>query len=213
MASRVCVGCGLTTDIDGRLIVNTGGAVWTYGCSEVLGVPIVCGSDGVLRSGMPEKSHIRGIQYSPQVSGQVTSATFGSPVIGGGNFNFGPPIVDVVANPSDCLAMRVFVRHGINHALFTKFGAGNSHVTTGTALTVTGSIIAFGDAHQQWRHDGSVVVIAFDSQNSTEVTQFILVAGGTATFSAQPYINVAAYNGNTTFANHTAVLDVDAFHN
>lgn len=51
--ARVCVSCGLTTDVDGRLIVNTGSAVWPFACAETSGTRIRCGSDGVLRLAAP----------------------------------------------------------------------------------------------------------------------------------------------------------------
>jgi hypothetical protein len=50
MPRQICTGCGLTTDANGNLIVNTGDAVWDYPCSDTLGGRIYCGSDGILRA-------------------------------------------------------------------------------------------------------------------------------------------------------------------
>ncbi len=210
MAARVCYSCGLTTDDQGRLMVNTGGAEWPYGCVETNGVPIVCGADGILRSGMPEKFHIRDQQFTPQVSGQVTSATFGSPTPGGGEEDWGTPLVYVLENPSDCLPMQVAVRYGIHHAFWTKTGSGNSQTLYGLRLDVTGSIVTSNDHHQQWRHDGSITSLIMDTASS-ETQLYTLPAGGTATFTATPIINVVSYNGNTTLTNLALVLDVDAW--
>lgn len=211
MASRVCYGCGLTVDGLGNLIANTGGAAWPYACPETNGVPIVCGSDGVLRSGMPEKFHIRDIQYTPFLTGQVNSATFGSPIIGGASKDFGPALTYVLDNPSDCLPMTVAIRYGVHHMALTKVGSGNSLVLVGTNMTTMGGIVASNEAHQQWRHDGSVSAIVFDSQNSTEVNLYTLAAGGSATITARAHIVLTAYNGNTSLTNHSAVLDVEAW--
>lgn len=51
--SKVCVSCGLTLDTDGRLIVNTGGAVWPYACAEAAGgSTLYCNpATGVLHGG------------------------------------------------------------------------------------------------------------------------------------------------------------------
>ncbi len=209
--ARVCISCGLTTDSQGRLIVNTGGAEWEYACAESNGVPIVCGSDGVLRSGMPEKFHVREQEYSSTRNGLATSATFGSPTPGGGSVDFGDPMVIVLENPSDCLPMRVAVRFGIHHMAMTKTGSGNTSILVGVDLTVTGGIVATNEAHQQWRHDGSVNAMIWDTQNGTETLLFDLAAGATATFSAQNHIIVTAYNGNTNITNHLGVLDVEAW--
>lgn len=211
MASRVCISCGLTTDDQGRLIANTGDAVWPYGCPETNGVPIVCGADGVLRLGQPEKFHTRNIQYSGSLSGQADSATFGSPTPGGAAVDFGAPLVYVLNNPSSCLPMTVASRHGIHHCALGKTGAGDAFVLYGTRLTVSGGIVAVTDAHQAWRHNGSVTSITFDTMNSTRTDVYTLAAGGAATFTAQRYILVTGTTNIPNLTSHVALLDVDAW--
>ncbi len=207
--AKVCFSCGLTVDSQGRLIVNTGGAEWPLGCAETNGQAIYCGADGVVRTA-PEKFHTREQRFSPSATGQVTSATFGSPTIGGGTEDWGTPLTYVLANPSECLPMRVAVRYGIHHAIWAKIGAGNSQTLYGLRLAVTGSIVDTNEVHQQWRHDGSVNQVSMDTPGQ-ETLMFTLPAGGTATFTATPIINVASYNGNTTLTNLILVLDVDAW--
>lgn len=208
--ARVCIACGLKADDQGRLYVNVGDSAWPYGCAETNGAPVYCGSDGVLRVA-PEKFRIRTDQRTSFRTGQVTSATFGSPTIGGADKNFDSPLIHLLENPSDCLPMQVAVRYGVHHAALTKVGAGNSQVLYGMKLTITGGIVDTNEAHQQWRHDGSVSAIVFDTQNGTEVNLYTLAPGASATISAQPYINVPSYNGNTTLTNFSGVLDIDAW--
>lgn len=210
--ARVCTGCGLTTDDQGRLIVNTGDATWDLTCSYVNGIPIVCGPDGVLRLSEPQRLHTRQVFYSSALSGQITSATFGSPVIGGATANFGLPLEITIDNSDGCLPMRVAARHGIHHAALGKTGAGDTRTQYGTTMTISGSVVDVTDAHQQWGHDGSVTSIVFDAMNSTRFDMYTVPAGGSALFSAQRYISVASYNGNTTLTNHQAVIDIEAWH-
>lgn len=212
--ARVCTSCGLTTDAQGRLIVNTGSATWPYGtCIYSNGIPIVCGADGVLRLAEPHKEHVRTVQVSsPLPSAQVTSAQFGSPTVGGPNQVFGSPITKTLVNPSSCLPMTVAVRFGVQHTVWTKAGAGDSGTLIGATLSNDVTMVT-ADAHQQWRHNGTVSSLVNDTMNSTSVFMFTLAAGATVTFSLQPYINVVTYNGSTSLTNLQFVLDVDAWNN
>ncbi len=210
--ARVCVSCGLTTDAEGRLIVNTGDESWVYACSYENGVPIVCGADGVLRSALPEKFTIFESEDFNNGSGEITAATFGSPVIGGPNEDQSNPIVIVIDNPSDCLPMTIVAWPTVDHALVTKTGAGNSNVQIGAMLSVTGSIVSGPhDVHQHWSHSGSVSAITFDAMGSSRPYSFTLPAGGSATFTLTSYINVIAYNGSTSLDNWITRLDINGF--
>lgn len=211
--ARVCTSCGLTTDTQGRLIVNTGGAAWPYVCAYSNGIPIVCGADGVLRLAEPHKEHVRTVQISAALpSAQVTSAQFGSPAIGGANATFGIPLTHTVTNPSPCLSMTIAVRSGVHHAVWTKTGNGDSRTQYGAVLSNTIDL-SVADAHQQWQHSGTVTQVLNDAMNSTTVTMFTLAPGAAVTFTLQAYINVPTYNGNTALTNLQYVLDIEAWNN
>lgn len=214
MASRVCIGCGLTTDDQNRLIVNTGGTAWPYTCSDADGAPIYCGSDGVLRA-MPEKFQIRNVQYSANLSGTADSATFGSPSPGAGSNNdFGTGLEYVLDNPSDCLPMTVAVTFGVEHVGVQKVGAGNADVIYGAHMSSMGDIVTTGnDAHQRWAHNGSVTSIRWDAMGSTRTKVYTLAAGGSVTFTVQPYTQLVSYSGGAVLniTNYEAVLDVQAW--
>lgn len=55
MAAKVCYNCGLTTNSDNELIVDTNEAVWPFtgDCSYTSGSPVYCGEDGALRTSPP----------------------------------------------------------------------------------------------------------------------------------------------------------------
>lgn len=212
MASRVCYGCGLTVDETSRLVVDTGGAVWPYTCDESNGVPIFCGTDNVLRVADSSRTHVRTVQLNSSRDGDTTDATFGSPTPGGGLTEFGTPLTKTINNSNGCRPMTIAVRWGIHHANWNKLGSGDSQTQVGATLSATGSIVDAGaDAHQQWRHSGTVTAISLDSMNSTRVKIYTLPAGGSVTFSCQPYIDIPFDNGTTSLQNHQVVLDVEAW--
>lgn len=52
--AKVCIGCGLSTDDDGNLIVNVAdSATFPNGCDPTQGAPIYCTDAGVLRGSPP----------------------------------------------------------------------------------------------------------------------------------------------------------------
>lgn len=69
MPRQICTGCGLTTDSNGNLIVNTGDAVWGYPCADTLGARIYCGSDGILRADPQPLATIISLENSGYASG------------------------------------------------------------------------------------------------------------------------------------------------
>lgn len=51
--ARVCVGCGLKTNTDSELVVDTGAAVWPFTCASTQGGSLYCASDNRL-TGPPD---------------------------------------------------------------------------------------------------------------------------------------------------------------
>lgn len=208
MANRICTGCGLTTDSSGRLIPNTASAVWPYACAETNGVKIRCGADGVLRSAMPEKYNLVQRMATTLHTGTLTALAPAD----GNPHDLTPTNSMVVTNPSPCLPMQLLVSVGLAHALLTKTGAGNTHVSLSSRLSVTGAIVdaASDGGHQIWQLNGSTAG-RFDTQNSLNRRQYVLPAGGTATFTLRDVITVFTYNGDSTVTNWNSTCVVEGF--
>lgn len=100
--ARVCVGCGLTTDVNGLLVVHTVGA-WPFACDqEDLGSGVYCSPvDGALRVAPPD------LARTVTAAGGITP---GSPVtINDGVTSTLDTIDFTLTNPSSCYSARVKV--------------------------------------------------------------------------------------------------------
>lgn len=100
--ARVCVGCGLTTDAEGLLIINAG-STWPYACDqEDLGGAIYCSPvDGIVRTAPAD------LARTVTNTGGITP---GAPVT---ILNGADTTVDTVditlTNPSTCYSARVLM--------------------------------------------------------------------------------------------------------
>lgn len=100
--ARVCVGCGLTTDVDGLLIVNTVGA-WPFTCDqEDFGGGVYCSPvDGALRTAPPV------VARNASTSGGVSPA---DPITVTNGSTVTVDTIDVtLTNPSTCYSARALL--------------------------------------------------------------------------------------------------------
>lgn len=189
--SRICTGCGLTTDSSGNLIVDTNNSVWptTTTCTDTGGTPIYCGTDGALR-GPAEKfskfdrkgknyitdSPVRMTTFVNQDSVLYNIASSGPSPISKfpGNAADVTPLVMTIVNPSACLPFNVYLDAGVSHAKFDYTGPGNFQAEVSVFVTVTGATESFAGqtGHQIWAFDtgalttGAASAITFDTMGA-----------------------------------------------
>lgn len=232
--SKVCFSCGLTTDSDGNLIVNTSGT-WPFACDITNGAPIYCDPTTGKLYLPPEKFRLTGNMVA-HVSGTnlIGSAAFGSPDVGGDETQVVLTSVDVlnsnpvaavtthdtgsatvsITNPSACRTMVVDLEVGVNHAFFrySPGGGGISSVFIDSHLAVSGdfAIPEFPVGHQIWMASGTTA-LQYDTENSVGRRQFTISAGGNLAFRLDGYMQLFSDNGNTTIRELSYILAWDAY--
>lgn len=207
----VCIECGLTTDSEGRLIVNTGSSVWPYACDEGNGASLYCGTDGILRA-EPEKftqfqqvfvTHIA-------ASSEMNAAGLGTPMDTANDSALTGSLT--VTNPSDCRAMTAVIEWGVRHAEGIINGVGLTNYQVGARLENSAAAI-LGDVHQHWRYNGQDAssIISFDSMGSTRKTSVTIAAGASETFTVFGYFILADYNGDSQLSQWISSMDILSF--
>lgn len=227
--ARVCVGCGLTTDSAGNLIVAGSGVVGdnsafpvTTDCGATAGTHIYCDSATGELFGEPEKFFSMRrvgknlIPNNPQIDpGTLPGATSDSTP-----FNVGTPMVVAFTNPSPCRPMNMLIEAGVSHMLFQhggtgEDGTGDYHIEAGTTMTITGSVAvpAQGMGHQIWQHkDQSFTTTTdygaiFDSMGARSYANPIVIpAGGSVSLSVQGFITIFSEQGGCFVQNFTIDL-------
>lgn len=110
--ARVCVGCGLTVNADGLLIVDTVGA-WPFSCDqEDLGGGVYCSPvDGALRTAPPALARTVSVFGSR-----------GSEGIADGNTELVDVVEYTLTNPSTCYSARAMVTSEVDAQMVLDAG-------------------------------------------------------------------------------------------
>lgn len=216
MATRVCTSCGLTTDSDGKLIVNVGGSAWPYACAQTEGEDLYCDPATGRLHASPEKFYLNEELVVVHQAGN-TDQVNAFATVGAGPTDVGTGTL-VITNPSTCRPMTLVARFGLEHVQFVKIGQGSTEIVVGAHMLVSGSIAdntgSQPAGHQSWRHDTDEADfnrIIFDSQRPSAVRRYTLPAGGSATFELRGMLDLRQYNGNSTFQAWRTYLEVMGF--
>lgn len=214
MAS-VCFACGLTTDANGNLIVNTGGHTWPFTCTEASGgAPLYCDPTSGELVGAPPKYVRSGFVVASYGTGELTHFAPVSP-----SFTTLSGFARLtIVNPSSCYPMQADVRFGVNHGdfennkqPFTDFGTNESRVELVPIYSATGTtadISSDPGGHQIW---GGAAFESLDSQGASSLRSHVIPPGGTAFFDVGATIRVDVYNGDTQLQNYQTFIYVLAY--
>lgn len=207
--ARVCVGCGLTTDANGNLIVDVSGTAGdefpvTTDCTVAGGTHIYCDSATGVLYGEPEKFfRMRRFGKALTAANVNVDLTDLAPA-DNTKTNILTPISIVFENPSPCRPMNFLIESGISHVRLNVIefgGEGDTEVEFGTELTVTGDAsIPTGDTgHQIWAgnvFDSSQpnipnLDLTFDSMGARSYSNAIVIpAGGSITIKLQGWMKL-----------------------
>lgn len=219
--ARVCVGCGLTTDSLGNLIIAASGAAGdntkfpvTTACTTAKGTHIYCDSVTGELFGEPEK-FFRMRRFGKSLSGPedmyLGDLTNGDTDV---DTAFGAPIVLNFTNPSPCRPMNILIESGISHAQINSDPPGGSFfVKIGTTLGITGDVVVAVAAtgHQIWRYSNpgftTTESVVFDSMGARAYSNTVVIpAGGTITMTLQCMVNLFLIDATANVNNLTIDL-------
>lgn len=147
--ARVCVGCGLTTDADGLLILNLPDA-WPFACDlEDFGGNLYCSPvDGIIRTSPPDLCRTNSNTGGVSPPDPITIDEDDVDVV---------DTIDItLTNPSTCYSARAFVMfEGDVHVIldpgdaFTMFLDGNRYARLGNSGSVDLNTVSFQLARGQ----------------------------------------------------------------